>query len=271
METTSQSNWSDLADMKKQYRHRRCNKFIFPVLLILAGVLFLGFNIGFIPVQYKQLIFSWPMLLIALGIVAFFSRQLFGSLVLICVGLFFLIPILGRVEPSLGVYFQQDFARIYWPAILVIAGLLILFHKVFFPNRFKYWNKHAYYKNRYRRHWRQNRKQDGWLDINNAFGVGEHIVLDPVFKGGEINAAFGQSTLDLRKTTLPDGETVLEVNAAFGYVIIYVPADWNIRLQTNNVFGGFWDERVSIPDVSDDSNVLIIVGSCAFGGGLLKN
>jgi len=271
MKTTSQSNQCDQTEITG-YCHRRNHKFTFAVLLILAGILFLGFNIGLIPIQYKQLIFSLPMLFIALGVIAFSKRKLFVSLVLIGLGLFFLIPVLGRVEPRLGAYIRQDFARVYWPAILVIAGLLILFRKLLFPNRFTYF-KQREENNKYHGYHRGQWKQDccGRLDSNNLFGSGEHIVLDSEFKGGEINTAFGQTILDLRKTTLPEGETILEVNAAFGGVVIYVPADWNVKLHTNSFFGGFSDSRESKPDLSDNSKALVIVGSCAFGGGELKN
>ena len=77
-------------------------------------------------------------------------------------------------------------------------------------------------------------------------------------------------TLDLRHTNLPVGETILEINAVFGGIAILVPSDWYIETHLDSVFGGFKDSR-DPQDPTDKTKKLVIVGSCVFGGGELKN
>ena len=95
-------------------------------------------------------------------------------------------------------------------------------------------------------------------------------MLDPVFKGGELNAVFGGLTLDLRRTNLAEGETHLEVNAVFGGITIFVPSEWLIETHLDTVFGGFQDNRMP-KEPLDPTRKLIIVGSCVFGGGEIRN
>jgi hypothetical protein len=110
----------------------------------------------------------------------------------------------------------------------------------------------------------------GSFSKNSVFGGGEHIVLEPEFKGGELNAVFGGMTLNLRHTNLPEGVTRLEVNAVFGGVTIIVPEDWMVETHLDSVFGGFEDKRlVKIPQ--DNGRKLIITGACVFGGGEIRN
>ena len=110
----------------------------------------------------------------------------------------------------------------------------------------------------------------GGFSKNSIFGAGEHIVLEPEFKGGELNAVFGGITLDLRKTNLPEGETRLDVNAVFGGITILVPNNWLVETHLDAVFGGFEDKRFKV-DTIDTSRKLVITGACVFGGGELRN
>jgi len=73
-------------------------------------------------------------------------------------------------------------------------------------------------------------------------------------------------TIDLRRTSLPPGDTYLEVNAIFGGVSLYIPGDWNVVTQIDAVFGGFEDRR-KVTEPVDNTRRLIIDGTCIFGGG----
>jgi len=130
---------------------------------------------------------------------------------------------------------------------------------------------HRYHEYRnYRHHNAKWATSSDGFSKNSVFGNGEHIVLDPEFKGGDLNAVFGGITLDLRRTTLQEGETVLEVNAVFGGITIYVPVDWYVETHLDAVFGGFQDNRMP-KEPLDTTRKLIITGSCVFGGGELRN
>jgi len=259
-------------EVKNSFRSGYTKGLGFGLILMLIGVVFLGFNFGLIPMELKSVIISWQMLLIVIGIVHLFKRRMISGVVLIFVGGFFIIP---KIVPAV----DGNFVHIYWPLLLIGAGIVILLQRVLGPKYFsESWNN-EWNHNHHRYHHRHNRSfgsdQSKWenpngFSKNSVFGSGDHIVLDPEFKGGELNAVFGGLTLDLRRTNLPVGETRLDINAVFGGITVFVPADWFVETHLDSVFGGFQDNRMP-KEPLDTTKKLIITGSCVFGGGELRN
>ena len=256
-------------EVKNSFRSGYTKGLGFGLVLMFIGVVFLASNFGLIPMPLKSVIISWQMLLIFIGVVNLFKRKLISGVILIFIGGFFILP---KVFPFLNNNFEQNF----WPLILIGAGILILLQRVLGPKYFSErwdseWHPHRHhprdFHNQKYSKWNTN---NGGFSKNSVFGSGEHIVLDPEFKGGDMNAVFGGITLDLRRTSLPVGETILEVNAVFGGITIYVPADWYIETHLDAVFGGFQDNRMP-KEPLDTTKKLIITGSCVFGGGELRN
>ncbi len=255
----------------KNSNHQGYNKGIgFGLVLMLIGVVFLGLNFGLIPSNMRHIIISWPMLLIFIGLIYLFKRKLVSGVVLLFLGGFFILP---RIMPEI----DRNFIHTYWPLLLIGSGFVILIQRLFVPQ----WGQEAWTNDWHTRRegsCRKNRNNDysKWrkspegFSKNSVFGGGDHIVLDPVFKGGELNAVFGGLTLDLRRTNLPEGETHLEVNAVFGGITIFVPSDWLIETHLDTVFGGFQDNRMP-KEPLDPTRKLIVVGSCVFGGGEIRN
>ena len=259
-------------DENKVRRHGRRSGVFFGVLLMIAGALFLAFNLGVFQGGYKQVIFSWPMLLVAIAIINYFSRHYFSGTIFLLLGVFFLIPRLAIADPSTFYWVEPDFTRTYWAVLLILGGLLMIFHIIFHPKR----KNHYHCVNDNGEEYRSKRKAKGigtsqsGFDRSSVFANVEEIILDPEFTGGEINAVFGGITLDLRKTTIPEGSTEIELNAVFGGITIYVPEDWYVELHLTSVFGGFEDKRLPNGNV-DNSRKLIIYGSCVFAGGEVRN
>lgn len=254
-------------EMKNSFNRGYGKGLGFGITLMLIGVLFLGFNFGILPAALKWVIFSWPMLLIFLGVVNWIKRKPFSGTVLFIIGAFFIFPRIINAYPEAFPGVNGDFTHTYWPLLLIAGGLLLILSKMF-GNKwgFAEWDHQNYGNKQYSR----SQGATGSFEKNAVFGSGEHIVLDPEFKGGEINAVFGGITLDLRKTNLPVGETRLEVNAVFGGVTIFVPREWHVESNMDAVFGGFEDKRALVEPL-DPTRRLVITGSCVFGGGELKN
>lgn len=250
-------------DMNNTFEEGYTKGLGFGFLLIVVGALFLGFNFGFIPMELKWVIISWPMLFLALGVINFFKRRMITGTILVFVGGFFIIP---KVFPELG----YNFIGIYWPILLIGGGIVILLNKFLGPNFFteNCNNKWSFHKQNHH-HSKFNDNKTGFSK-NSIFGSGEHIVLEKEFTGGELNAVFGGIKLDLRHTNLPEGDTRLEINAVFGGITIYVPNDWVVVTQLDAVFGGFEDNRLP-KEPADSSKKLVITGACVFGGGELRN
>ncbi|MDD2798741.1 MAG: LiaF-related protein [Bacteroidales bacterium] len=236
------------------------------VFLLLFGLVLLGFNYDIIPSSWKNIIISWQMLIIFIGVVKLVNRQIHSGMVMLGVGFFFLIP---QIFPTVGIH-------LVWPFALIFLGLYIILHRVFghkFPeNDWKNkWYKHRHQMNHHRQtSFSQWDSSTSTFSKNSVFGSGEHIVLDPEFHGGDINAVFGGILLDLRRTNLPEGDTLLEVNAVFGGVTIYVPTNWVVVTQLDAVFGGFQDKRLPGENL-DTTRKLILSGACVFGGGEIRN
>lgn len=252
----------------KSYRqHRHHHGISLAFVLIAAGLIFLGFNTGMIPIAYKSIFISWQMLLIVLGVASVFKRHYWGGMALLLVGGFFIVPEINKVNPNWLGPVPADFVHLYWPVLLIAAGAVVLLQWMF-PSAHCCKKKEREF-----RHWHHSQEyvSSGYINSNNVFGSGEHIVLDPEFKGGEINSVFGGTKLDLRRTNLSEGTTRLELNIVFGGVTIYVPENWNVVVQIDFVLGGFEDKRYKIGEPIDPARTLLICGSCVFGGGELKN
>ncbi len=243
----------------------------FGLILVLAGALLLAFNFGALPHALKKVVFSWPMLLIAIGTFNLFKRQLTSGVILILVGIFFIIPRIIHQFPGVLPQLDDNFTSVYWPVLLIIAGTIIIISRFIAPDKWGSEFKHGDTKN-YQKYTGKAvyAHQHGGFEKNSIFGSGQHIVLDPEFQGGEVNAIFGGVTLDLRKTNLPDGISYLEINAVFGGVTLYVPANWLVEMSMDSIFGGFEDKRMFSEEI-DTTRKLVVKGSCIFGGGELRN
>ena len=244
-------------------KHKRMRKIIFGLLLIASGILLLGFNMGYINPIYKHIIFSWPMILIAIGFMNLFGREhSFSGIVLMLVGGFFLLP---RLMPL-----PNNFEYSFWPGLLILIGIIVIARKTIFYNRFHRCHDH-FRHHRYDKYTTSELKDEaGYITFDNVFGGGKHKVPPTEFKGGKISNVFGGTELDLTQTTLAPGTSILEFDCVFGGASLIVPNDWVIHIQMNSVLGGFTDKRTNIKNTTSDRE-LIIKGSAVFGGGEIKS
>ncbi len=250
---------------------------IFGLLVVAAGVLLFAFNTGFLPDAYKSIVFSWQMLLIAMGFSFMFSRhKWFGGILLMLIGGFFLLPKLD-IE---GLDFVKQNG---WAIALIVLGIIIII-KAFWVQKYLPWHnrelrekcerrkeQHAErMKNRGNRDRDSARNESGYIDRNYVFGGADEKVEIRNFKGGEINCVFGGMELDLSGSQLAEGVHHLELNSVFGGIVLYVPADWNVEIRQTQVFGHFADNRPKIGFEVDEKSTLIIEASSVFGGGEIK-
>ncbi|MDD3788552.1 MAG: DUF5668 domain-containing protein [Petrimonas sp.] len=237
---------------------------LFGVLLVLAGIVFLAYNFGWINPALKDIIFYWPMIFIVLSLFSLAKGQWGGFFIKFIVGAFFLAPRIAQVYPELLPDFPQNFVGNYWPFLLILLGIALIF-KINFGRgeRCCRRNKDATGN--------QNAEHlSGRIKKEVVFGGSENIFLDPVFYGGDIDAVFGGVILDLRKTTLPEGETYLNIDAVFGGVTLYIPDNWVVTVKFDTVFGGFTDKRILAQLPEDKTRKLILAGDLVFGGCEIK-
>lgn len=248
---------------QKEWNARRPSRkgvFIVAGILILAGLLFLGRNLGWVDGYLFGILVSWQSLLILLGILSLLCRRIVRGVLLMGIGGFFLVPAITGAGAG--------WMHTYWPVLVVLAGILLLFGR---PGRSRRWG-HPYRGRHPRFSDPITGTQDGFVRSGNTFGAERYIVLDPVFKGGELRNNFGGTVLDLRRTSLPQGDTVIDVELSFGGIEIYVPDNWVIVSELESVLGGVEDKRYgAISAPATGNSRLIIRGRVTFGGVVIKN
>lgn len=224
-------------------------------VFIIAGVLFLGRNLGWVDPDIFHVLVSWQMLLIVLGVGNLLTRHFVGGLTLVLVGGYFLLPEIT----DLG----YEWVGLYWPVLLILLGVSFLFKKWRFKPDF-----HGHGANHSTGDYRS---EDGFVTSEVTFGSVQQIVLDPVFKGARIKNTFGGTRLDLRRTQLEAGQTYIDVDCTFGGIEIYVPSTWNVLIDMDTTCSGYTDKRYHTQSTPLTEQKLVIRGDITFGGLEIKD
>jgi len=231
------------------HRHLTNNRVIIGVILVLAGLFLAIKNTGIFPDSLTHIIFSWPMLLITIGVVMTLgAAEKSAGVIVLAVGGFFLIPLVFR--ESFHMY------NMFWPSIFVIIGI------IFIATKRKGWNAVS----------SKGMVGDDFIDYVNVFSGGERQIVSQNFRGGKVSAVFGGIELDLTKARLAPGRNELELACVFGGATIIVPEEWNVIIEVTPILGGFSDSRRIAPGRSfDTGSQLVLKGAVVFGGGEVKS
>ena len=83
------------------------------------------------------------------------------------------------------------------------------------------------------------------------------------FEGADLNAVFGGVDCDLRNAIITR-DCVISASAIFGGVDILVPANVNVKVSSNSIFGGTSNKAAgrNLPDAP----TLYVRSTCLFGG-----
>ncbi|MCU4177023.1 LiaF transmembrane domain-containing protein [Carboxylicivirga sp. N1Y90] len=227
---------------------KRNNRAIIGLFIILAGSILLMGTMDLLPSNIYYILFSWPMILVAIGVINLIKKEYVPALIMMAVGFFFLSPRLFE-EIHYGDLFR------YWPVLVILAGVQFIFRK-----KKPFTSTH---------HLGDDADTIDEVDI---FGGGVTQVESQNFKGGKITAIFGGGEISMERCQLSEQGAVLDLAVIFGGTKIIVPRDWNVRTEMVSIFGGFADKRNYFSENnSDPSKTLTIKGVAIFGGGELKN
>ena len=246
---------------RNQWFTRGINNGVSCALLIVAiGILLLGFNLEHFPFVWKDFLFSLPMLVFVAGIVQLCQPYFRNGFIISLTGVFLLFSKASVLYPDIKLY--EQFISTFWPVLIILVGVAILLSAIF-PEL----NKARHRKARCNDNTTPNQSEnnDGKINYNLTFSGTEQVLLDPVFKGGNIDITFGGMELDLKRTSLAEGDTYLYVKVVFGGIEITAPDHWDIEIRQNRFAGGIEDSRVKGFE-KDKTRKLIIVAKCTFGG-----
>lgn len=234
---------------RHDHQHSGNNRIVIGVILVLAGFFLVIRNTGFFPGFIDHVIFSWPMLLVVIGLVITLgASEKTAGLIIMAVGGFFLIPtIFGE---TFHIY------NMFWPAIFIIIGVILIVSKR------KGWDSFT----------SRGASGNDYIDFVNIFGGGDRRIVSENFKGGKVTCIFGGMELDLTKARLAPGKNEVEIACIFGGATIIVPDNWFVTIEVTPILGGFTDSRKPIPGKTvDQTSQLVLRGAVIFGGGEIKS
>ncbi len=242
------------------------------LILIAAGVLLLAYKMG---APIPGWVFTWPVLLIAIGLLTGFKSRFQnpGAFIMIVVGGVFLID---QMNPAL------NFHNYIVPAILIAVGLIYILRPKNSCNRtVRKKFRHSNYSSSFpvtsapvayvdTNATKISEENAEYLEVNAVLGGVKKIILSKNFKGGEITCFMGGAEINLSQADIQH-PVVLEVNNVFGGTTLVVPANWNIKNEINVVLGGVEDKRNISNQMPDPSKVMLLKGTCVFGGIEISN
>jgi hypothetical protein len=249
---------TDLESRREWRRNRRSNdsgRVLTGAFLLIAGAVLFLKNLD---TGLPHWLFSWQMFLIGLGVFFGLKNGFRGPvwLILILVGGFSLQP---EIFPFLHL-------RVFtWPAILVILGIYFIVK----PRRqegnlpsdlepFKQRQSEAEYT-------------DGdKLDITSILGSVKKVVVSKNFQGGEIVSFLGGSDINLTQADI-HGRVRLEATNVMGGTKLIIPPTWDVQSELVAIFGGVEDKRDMRSANIDHNKVLVLEGTCLFGGIEIKS
>lgn len=234
----------------------RWKTFLTAAIFIIVGMILLGKNFGIVDPEWVQVICSWQMLLVVIGMAILFKRQYTAGAILIGIGILFLVPL----------FVDRQLWGNVWPVVFILIGVILLFKR---KSSYSYIPRRAEIKCECT--YDEYLSDDGFLISENTFGAVQQVVLNPIFRGGRLKCVFGSTVVDLRRTTLEKRETYIDVECKFGGIEIFVPSDWNIQTQMKCTFGGSDDKRYPLMSAANPDHRVIIRGKVTFGGIEFKN
>ncbi len=223
-------------------------RLLFGVILIAIGGVWILQQMGIIPPVLREILISWQMLLVIIGIFSLINGNEVAGWVLILIGGVFIVPELIDVPWKLK--------RLAWPVLLITLGvILIMRHKKrpeIIPDTADL--------------------QLDYFDDFVIFGGREIVINSQNLIGGKSTAIFGGSEYDMRVAKLsPDG-AVVDCVSVFGGSTFKIPPDWAVKNEVSTIFGAFTDKRGNVvPDHRELSKTIVFRGFTAFGGIEIKN
>jgi predicted membrane protein len=227
-------------------------RFYFGIILIVLGVILILERLNLIPESLADLLISWQMLLVGIGVLSLIGGNRTAGMILIIIGGTFMIPELINVP--------HEIRQIYWPLILVAIGVAMLIrqrgHHILREGTDPVTTSIP------------NGDSFNTFDDFVIFGGREIFVTSQMLAGGKATSIFGGIEFDLRRAGLQPGGAVIDCVSVFGGCGFKIPMDWNVRNEVTTIFGAFTDKRGDTysDKYYDPSKTIVIKGVSIFGG-----
>jgi predicted membrane protein len=216
--------------------------------IIALGVLFLLGNMDILdPSSYLR---YWPAIILICGLASFFQSQhgpgRIWGLILTFVGAAMLLD---------RIYFFHISLWDYWPLILVIIGVMMIFKSSIIRRGIATPS------------FTETKDANDYLKAVAVMGGFKRSNNSQNFQGGELTAIMGGLEIDLRDASMKS-DAVIEVFTMMGGIEMRVPDDWLIIIEGFPFMGGL-EDKTHPP--KDTTKRLIIKGTAVMGGVEVKS
>jgi len=253
-------------------KHHNNSNILAGLIIITIGAIYMLRNIGF---PFPEWLFSWPSLLIVVGIYSGVKHNFRNNawIFMIGLGLFFMSESYFSNIPFLNNMPTREFLI---PILIIAVGVIMVLrpNRRFYGNRMMDGNFAENLENKIRSkssNWQayanaQGQDSNDFIHINSVFSGVQRTILSKNFQGGRISCVFGGAEIDLTQADFT-GTTTLRLEAVFGGIKLIVPPHWQIINQIDGVFHGVDDKRRAPAGAYNDINkTLVLNGSAIFGG-----
>ena len=241
--------WMDRQNHEFGAVHSKHSRVWTGIFILLIGVAaLLKASIPFFP----DWVFSWQMLLVALGMFIGVRHNFRGVA-------WFILMLIGGVFLLNDIYPEFGLRRYMWPFALIAVGLFILSRP---RNRRGPDNEN---KADQSSDVGTGFSKEDFVETTSIFGGAKKIIISKNFKGADLVNIFGGTELDLSQADFT-GTAVIELTTIFGGTKLLVPSNWSVKSEAVTIFGGIEDKRrmQTITEIPDKT--LLIRGTVIFGG-----
>lgn len=230
-------------------KHSRVWTGIFILMIGIAALLRTTFP------EYFDWLFTWEMLLIAIGLFIGVRHNFRGIA-------WFILILIGGIFITNRYYHPFTF-RYIWPLVLITAGLFIIMKP--------------------RNRWRTDMEKkiddqtdptaasdmgyskEDFVEATSVFGGAKKIIISKNFKGGDIVNIFGGTELDLSQADI-NGIATIDLTTIFGGTKLLIPSNWSVKSEAVTIFGGIEDKRRIQAVTEAPQKTLLLRGTVIFGG-----
>ncbi|MGV3610369.1 MAG: LiaF transmembrane domain-containing protein [Fluviicola sp.] len=250
-------------EILKAQKGQRRGKIAGGLAIVFFGVIYLLKQLGYNVPCY---LLSWQMILIVIGIIVLVKHKFSKPHG-------YLMIIVGKVFLLADWYPEIINIKIIIPVAIILVGLAI----VFFSNS-RFGKCHRKKKHFTPKEWKQihEAQQRGFsyykydegdfIDSVSFFGGINKTIVSKTFKGADIVSFFGGTDINLSQADF-QGRIVIDVTNIFGGTTLTIPNNWEVISEVASIFGAFEDKRPQYQrDAGEESKVIILRGTCMFGG-----
>ncbi|MGN1032429.1 MAG: LiaF transmembrane domain-containing protein [Intestinibacter sp.] len=145
--------------------------------------------------------------------------------------------------------------------VLIAAALISIGLHMIFPNN----KNHNFDKFNFESHNFENidTESEGYMNIQTSFAETIKYVNTDIFEKSDLRCRFGAIKMYFDNANLYNNRGIVNIDASFSGVELYIPRTWHVENRIHAVFGGVNEKNKHI---GTTENTLVLVGNLSFAG-----